>query len=203
MVARTLRRRRGALPAPRLRRVGRLRRRHRLDDGAAAVEFALVLPILVLILFAIIDYGLFFNASLQSRSGVHDAARAAVVAPDSAGPATCGTTIDAPADVIRLICAVLSNTNSATAKKYIDVQLPDGWQVGKSLVVCERLDVAGLTGFVPFPNGGQIKDTAVLAIEQDATASWATTADPAQVKTDPGQDYHDALPSGDWSWCGP
>jgi Flp pilus assembly pilin Flp len=175
--------------------------RRRTDEaGAAAVEFALVLPVLILILFGIIDYGLYFNASLQSRWGVHDAARGAAVSPSQPrGTDSCGSAIVAPTVVERLICQVLSNTDSATAKEYVDVRLPDGWGVGKQLVVCERLDVAGLTGFVPFPNNGQIRDVAVLTIEQDA--------DPGPDWTDPtvsGQDYEDVLPNGDhWDWCTP
>ncbi len=167
------------------------------ERGAAAVEFALVLPILVLILFGIIDYGLYFNTSLQSRWGVHDAARAAAVAPDQGGATTCGTTITAPRDIERLICSVLHNTDSATAKKYVAVRLPDGWVVGKPLIVCERLDVAGVTGYVPLPRSGQVRDVAELTIEQDdPDTAWTT-------KTDPGQQYEDALPNGDsWSdWC--
>jgi len=183
------------------RRVGRRRRPD--DDGAAAVEFALVLPVLVLILFGIVDYGLFFSASLGARSGVHDAARAAVVAPSTSGPASCDTAIVAPADITRLICSVLANTQSATAKKYVDIELPDGWKVDSPLVVCERLDVAGLTGLVPFPHGGRIQDVAVLTIEQDSTDSWATDDDPALEKTDSPQTYADVLPDGDWSWCAP
>lgn len=173
--------------------------RDRRDGGAAAVEFALVLPLLVLILFGIVDYGLYFNASLQSRWGVHDAVRAAAVSPSIGGTTSCGSTIPgAPQTVMRLICGVLKNTDSATASRYVDVQLPDGWVVGKQLVVCERLDVAGLTGFVPFPRDGQIRDVAVLTIEQDDT-------DPAWTnKTEPGQNYFDTLPNGDtWSWCNP
>jgi Flp pilus assembly pilin Flp len=171
-------------------------RPRRKDDGAAAVEFALVLPILVLILFGIIDYGLYFNTSLQSRWGVHDATRTAAVSPSTGGTTACSTTaVSPPTDIKRLICGVLSNTDSATAKKYVDVQLPDGWQVGKQLVVCERLDVSGLTGFVPFPHRGHIEDVAVLNIEQD-------DLDPAWTnKTDPDQDYADALPNGTWAWC--
>jgi hypothetical protein len=172
------------------------------EQGAAAVEFALVLPVLVLILFAIIDYGLYFNASLQARSGVHDAARSAVVSPDD-GDTSCGTTIDAPVDVVRLICGVLSNTDSATATKYVNVELPNGWVVGSPLVVCERLDVKGLTGFVPFPHSGHIDDVAVLSIEQDATSTWATAGMPSLTKTQPNQEYGDTLPDGAiWSaWC--
>jgi hypothetical protein len=186
-------------PTRRLRAIWRARRR-RQDDGAAAVEFALVLPILVLILFGIIDYGLYFNASLQARWGVHDAARAAAVAPDQGGDTTCDTGIaDAPTDITRLICGVLHQTDSATAKKYVAVHLPDGWQVGKQLVVCERLDVAGVTGYVPLPRGGQTRDIAVLTIEQDASDSTWTD------KTTPDQVYEQPLPNGDlWSdWCTP
>lgn len=43
----------------------------RRDDGAVAVEFALVLPILVILVFGIIQFGLFFNR----QQGVHAAAR--------------------------------------------------------------------------------------------------------------------------------
>jgi Flp pilus assembly pilin Flp len=174
-------------------------RRFRSDDGAAAVEFALVLPILVLILFGIIDYGLYFNASLQSRWGVHDAARAAAVAPSQGGRTDCNTGITAPTDITRLICGVLDQTDSATAKKYVAVHLPNGWQVNSPLVVCERLDVAGISGFVPFPHDGHVQDVAVVNIEQDdSDASWAD-------KLDPNQAYEQALPGGDsWSdWCKP
>ncbi|MEQ8718727.1 MAG: TadE/TadG family type IV pilus assembly protein [Acidimicrobiales bacterium] len=52
-----------------LRRAMRLRWRR--DDGAVAIEFALVLPILVVLVFGIIQFGLFFNR----QQGVHAAAR--------------------------------------------------------------------------------------------------------------------------------
>jgi hypothetical protein len=65
------------------------------------------------------------------------------------------------------------------------------------LVVCERLDVAGISGFVPFPNGGQIRDVAVVNIEQDDPDPLWTD------KTTPNQVYEQTLPGGDsWSdWC--
>ena len=49
------------------------------DRGAAAVEFALVVPILVMLLFGIIDYGLYFANALGVRSGASDAARQIIV----------------------------------------------------------------------------------------------------------------------------
>lgn len=49
-------------------------RRARGDDGAAAVEFALVLPLLLLLLCGIIDFGRAFNARITlthaAREGV-------------------------------------------------------------------------------------------------------------------------------------
>ncbi|MGH3348228.1 MAG: TadE/TadG family type IV pilus assembly protein [Nocardioides sp.] len=54
----------------------RLRRSDRRDDrGAAAVEFALVLPFLLLIVFALIQYGLYFYAAQTGSNTVNAAAR--------------------------------------------------------------------------------------------------------------------------------
>lgn len=44
---------------------------HRSERGAAAVEFALVLPILVMLMFGIIQFGTAFN----QKQGLHAAAR--------------------------------------------------------------------------------------------------------------------------------
>ena len=38
------------------------------DQGAVAVEFALLLPLLVMILLAITDYGLWYSDSISLRS---------------------------------------------------------------------------------------------------------------------------------------
>lgn len=49
------------------------------DEGAAMVEFALVLPILLMLLFGIIDFGLYFYNDLQLTHAARDAARYASV----------------------------------------------------------------------------------------------------------------------------
>lgn len=59
------------------------RPRRRDDEGAAAVEFALVLPILLLIIFAIIDFGRMFNAQLVVNDAARETARAAAVLNDT------------------------------------------------------------------------------------------------------------------------
>lgn len=46
------------------------------DTGAAAVEFALVLPVLLLILFGIIDFGRAFNAQITLTQAAREGVRA-------------------------------------------------------------------------------------------------------------------------------
>jgi hypothetical protein len=55
------------------------------EDGAAAVEFALLLPLLVLLLFGSIQFGLAFNARIQATNAAREAARMAVVGIDDWG----------------------------------------------------------------------------------------------------------------------
>ena len=54
----------------------------REQDGAAAVEFALLLPLLVLLLFGFIQFGLAFNTRIQATNAAREAARQAVVGID-------------------------------------------------------------------------------------------------------------------------
>ena len=71
--------------------MARLRHRFRdAEDGQALVEFALVLPLLALILFAIIQFGIAFNNYLALTDAVRAGAREAAVsraAPDPAAEA--------------------------------------------------------------------------------------------------------------------
>jgi Flp pilus assembly protein TadG len=52
------------------------------DRGAAAVELALVLPVLLLVLFGIIDFGRMLNAQLQLTEAAREGARAAALRQD-------------------------------------------------------------------------------------------------------------------------
>lgn len=60
--------------------------------GASAVEFALVLPVLVMLVFGIFEFGRVFAQDLALSNGAREGGRAAVAGenPDSgAGPLTC------------------------------------------------------------------------------------------------------------------
>ena len=53
------------------------------EDGAAAVEFALLLPLLVLLLFGFIQFGIAFNTRIQATNAAREGARMAVVGIDN------------------------------------------------------------------------------------------------------------------------
>jgi Flp pilus assembly pilin Flp len=172
----------------------------RRDAGAAAVEFALVLPVLVLILFGIIDYGLYFGNALDTRSGVASATRQGVVDNfDATCPAPAGF---APgSDSGHLACMVEARTDPLAGKTYVKVILPTdatnpsstdtGWYQGESVVVCEATAAIGVTGYVPLPNKGVIRVRLVSEIEQH----------PADA-TQPDAGGADDTPPGGWDpWC--
>lgn len=60
------------------------RKARRNDRGVAAVEFALVLPLLVVLLFVIVNGGLIYLDRLHLQSAARDAARIASVEPTQA-----------------------------------------------------------------------------------------------------------------------
>jgi Flp pilus assembly protein TadG len=158
------------------------------DRGAAAVEFALVVPVLLLILFGIIDYGLLFGNSLSVKQGVREAARQGVVT--NYGSACTMSWSTAPsANMQKLGCTVVDRTGALTGTPYVKIKLPDGWTKGKSLIVCEMVKTSGLTGLTPMPSGGIVTSKVEMSIE---------TATTGQVESGGEQ----TPPSGaSWSWC--
>ena len=56
----------------------------RKKEGQAMVEFALVLPILILILFGIFEFGMIFNSYLTINAASREGARVASVGADDA-----------------------------------------------------------------------------------------------------------------------
>ena len=152
------------------------------ERGAAAVEFALVGGLLVLIVFGILQYGLFFDDSLNANQGVRETARMSVVGKTSPG---CGTTTGWP----DIACTVEKMIDRAPADTYVMVSAPDGWARGNLLEVCVMVRSRGTFGMLPMPNGGVVRASGRMSIEDDTTKPSGTgTAE--------------AVPSGQsWAWC--
>lgn len=63
------------------------------EGGASAVEFALILPVFVLLIAAIIDFGFIFAQQVQLNNAARDASRQAVVKNLSGVAITCGDVV--------------------------------------------------------------------------------------------------------------
>ena len=53
--------------------------RHRADRGAVLVEFAIIVPIFFLLVFAVVEFGWAFYQQLDVRHGAREGARLAAV----------------------------------------------------------------------------------------------------------------------------
>lgn len=158
----------------------RIHARRHDQTGAAAVEFALMSSLLMLVLFGVLQYGLFFNDSLNVRQGVREAARMAVVK-----SSTCA---EATTEWAAFECTVEEQVGALTGPTHVHVSAPDGWQKGSPLIVCAAVP-SGDLGMLPMPNDGHITSSLRMSIEvDDAPPSGAPSPD--------------ADPSGaNWAWC--
>jgi Flp pilus assembly protein TadG len=113
------------------------------------VEFALVLPIFLLLVLGIINYGLFFNDSLNARQGVREAVRKVAVANftlPAGSPASCSTSTTAA-----IKCITTSSVGALTGPVYVAVKPPATWARGSSVTICALVRPTGLTGLIPMP----------------------------------------------------
>jgi len=151
------------------------------ERGAAAVEFALISVVLMPLLFGIIEYGLWFNDSLNVRQGVREAARAGVVKNFD----YTGCSGD---DMTKLACKTKKQIGAVTGPTYVKISTPNGWTKAKPLVVCAMVKV-DTAGIVPLPSGNLIRSRTEMSIE-------VTDSVPNSLS------YTDTAPAGaDWSWC--
>ena len=159
----------------------------REESGAAVVEFALVSTLLLPLLLGIVDYGLWFNDSLNARQGVREAARLGVVQTISC---PTGTTA-----LQQLACTTRQQVGAVGGDTYAMVKVPSGWRKGQPLVVCAMVRETGVTGLTPLPDDRMIRSRTEMSIEVETPVpSGATATIPAS--------YSDTLPSGhSWSWC--
>jgi hypothetical protein len=149
------------------------------------VEFALVVPVLVMIVMGIIDYGLFFSDRLATKQGIREGARQAVV---STGGICGGTDLNCLAVEIR------DGIGAIGGNAYVRVDtvetaetaspLGDGWLEGNELRVCAVVTEDGLPGITPMPD--RIADRVSMRIEHDTSRASS------------GQS---GSPPGGWGWC--
>lgn len=162
------------------------------ERGASLVEAAIVLPVLVALLFGIIDFGFLFSRQLTARNGTHYAARAAAVA-DAGTDTTCSLDPRPASDATAaLMC--LAKQKSGIPAHDVRVRLvlsPDGYARGKPLAVCTEFRAHSITGlFGPLLDGRVVRNKTEYRLEQVDADAPLVTAEEASFQ-------------GSWSWCVP
>ena len=94
------------------------------DHGAAAVEFALVLPLLLLILFGIIDFGRWYNAQITLTQAAREGVRYAAIGITSPSPATRTTNAALPLTGVTVAVTACPASPGATSNATVTASKP-------------------------------------------------------------------------------
>ncbi|MBW2258597.1 MAG: pilus assembly protein [Deltaproteobacteria bacterium] len=110
--------------------------------GSRAVEFALILPVLLAFLFGIMDYGWFFNQQIAISGAVRDGARAGSTTPQDEG----GDPVLAAEQAVARALAAAGFRGEVQLDAALEGDAPD-----QAIRVAVSAPYDGLTGFVPVP----------------------------------------------------
>lgn len=124
------------------------------------MEFAIVLPLLVLLLFGIIEFGWLFAMNLDVKHGAREGARLAAVDEFSGAADVCD----------RMDVAAIPGQTLVSADR-------TGTNIGDDIEVTVATPADTLTGFLDWalPAGATLESTVIIRVEQPL--SWSVFAD--------------------------
>ncbi len=180
----------GSAGSPRARHGGSRRAVTRSGErGAAAVEFALVLPLLLALIFGMIDFGLAIADTQALRSGANTAARRAAVG-DYGTDTSCsliGTT--AATETHELMCLAKSEIGLSADDSRVKVVVPDPYEVGAILAVCVQYPLSSATGlFTALLQDHTVKSKIDVRVENESDTAPESAAE-------------SPIDGNDWAWC--
>ena len=140
------------------------------ERGATLVEFAFVLPLFILLLFAIIDFGWLFTQFLDVKQGAREGARLAIVN-------DCDETLGADAcrdEIIQKICERTQDIDSKEAIQLVREQPPNSDALARVTVTYPAESITGMMAV--FINGKTLESTVTMRTEKLPT--WSNTTAP-------------------------
>jgi hypothetical protein len=144
----------------------------------ALVEFALVLPLLTMLVFGIVDFGWAFSQNIDLRNAAREGGRLAAV--------NAGTGADATArrnDLIAQIKARSPELEDSQTAVYIALQDDDGdgdpGERGETVVVCIRYPLRSITGITDRFLAAALTTKTVMRMEQVASFTSGGSTSPA------------------------
>jgi Flp pilus assembly protein TadG len=153
-----------SLPRP-IRALGR---RLRGKRGQSLVEFALVLPLLMIMIFGIIDFGMGLRSYISLTNATREGARFAAVGNEPGSyPANC--TGNDSTTVVGRVCVALENVQLDNLDD-VSVEYPNGTMPGNSVVVSAEYTyeyITPLGDIVNFFSAGSFPDQLQLSTSTD------------------------------------
>lgn len=141
----------------------KLRNRDKDERGAALVEFAIVMPLLLVLIFGMVEAGWAFNSQLDATHAAREAGRLAAV---NATPVNGGGN--------QSIKIIFETCDRIDASADVSMRLTrTGSQIGGELLAEVRHQYQPLVGFLPFFNGLTLHSEISMRLEQ--TATWPNT----------------------------
>ncbi len=145
------------------RETQRDRRRLSRDRGAALVEFAIIAPMLFMLLFGIIDFGLMFGQKLDVIQGSREGARLASVNYQATADSSGSTQTS---EIVAETCARMALADDST----VTITFAVGTDVGDTVSIVVRKPAQPVTGmFDEILDGVVLFSRVTVRLEQDAS----------------------------------
>jgi Flp pilus assembly protein TadG len=144
-----------------------IRRIRNRDRGASLIEFAILMPLLILLLFGIVEFAWAFSQNVDVRHGAREGARLAAV---DYGAGNAGLITGSGGVCSRMD---LSSGQTVTIAS-TDLLAPVGVGVGDEVTVTVSAPLDTLTGFFNAILPATLSSTVAIRIEQPP--SWTNTS---------------------------
>ena len=162
------------------------------------VELAIILPIFLLLVFGVIQFGITYNNLITLRQGTREAARQGAVG-NFGSTTSCsltGVTGSPSTDVQKLMCLTkqqiglnYANTRVKILSGSADFTSSGSFQKGEAIIVCVQYPVDSMAKFVtPVLGSAVLKTKTSMRIE----TAYSTTETGGEET---------ALSGSNWNWC--
>ena len=141
------------------------------ERGVALVELAIVIPLLLLLVFGIIEWGIFINRDIALTDGTREAGRQAVVALYGGGVTSCAS--GTPTN--QLVC--LAKNRIGVNGVAVWVIAPATNTVGSAFAVCATYKTTPITGLTALFLPKYIHTETVMRVEQAPVPGLTTGGD--------------------------
>ena len=142
----------------------------RPEQGAVAVEFALIVPIFCLLLFGIIQYSLYFWSTQSAADAAREGARRGAVGQTCTDLTTLTRSLVKLAQVAPTVTRKYYAATDTTFATPITLSTANATDANVRITLSYPSSNLNLP-FIPFPHGGTVSEVSVARVESFSTTS--------------------------------